>query len=158
MNDLIMWIERLSREGTLIAAQNLTLQITQNASRGEREEELPKPFIDKPSENVEETEQLARLILLVGAINSESVEAVRSALQGVNEEASLEGTEAIVIATLGLFALNLLTSRPESTKTDTIKIEETGNKTTFVIEDKFAYEIGPSLGEVLKKYLGIVAA
>jgi hypothetical protein len=54
MNDLTNWIEKLSREETLKAAQNLTLQITQNASRDDREEELPKPFIDKPSENLQE--------------------------------------------------------------------------------------------------------
>lgn len=79
MNDLTNWIEKLSREETIEAAQHLTLQITQNASHSEREEELPKPFIYQPSENVQEIEQLAQLILLAGAVNSENVEAVKSA-------------------------------------------------------------------------------
>jgi hypothetical protein len=81
MNDLTNWIYKLSREETLEAAQNLTLQITRNASRDEREEELPKPFIHQPSENVQEIEQLARLILLAGAVSSQNVEVVRSVIQ-----------------------------------------------------------------------------
>lgn len=114
MNDLVNWIEKLSRAETLIAAQNLTLQITKDASRHERDEELPKPFIDKPSENVQEIEQLARLILLTGAVSPENLEAVRSIIQEVFEtEASLEGTEIIVLATLGLFALSLLAPKRE---------------------------------------------
>ena len=155
MNDLINRIEKLSREETLIAAQNVTLQITQNASCNEREEELPKPFIDKPSENVQEIEQLARLILLAGAVSSES-EQVSSAITAVSEKEALEGTETVVLATLGLFALSLLIAKPESKKAHTIKIEEEGKKTAFVIEDKFSDEISPSLGQVLKTYFGNV--
>ena len=155
MNDLINWIEKLSREETLIAAQNLTLQITQNASRNEREEELPKPFIDKPSENVQEIEQLARLILLTGAVSSESLDAVRSTTQEVCEtQASLEGTEIIVLATLGLFALSLLAPKDESTRDYLIEIEEENLRTTFIIESSFSYEVSPHLGQVLKTYFG----
>src|SRR5690242_18476810 len=122
MNDLINRIEKPSREKTLIAAQNLTLQITQNASGHEREEELPRPFIDKPSGNVQQIEQLARLILLAGAVTGES-EAVRSAIQRVSEkETSLEGTEIVILATLGLFALSLMIAKPESKKAHTVKI------------------------------------
>jgi hypothetical protein len=93
--------------------------------------------------------------LLAGAASSESIEAVRSAILGVYEkEASLDGTEIVVLATLGLFALNLLVPKPESTKPQTIKIDEEDHKTTFVMEDSFSYEISPSLGQVLKTYFG----
>ena len=79
MSDLTKLIEKLSRDEVLEAAQNLTLRITQNASKAEREE-LPKPFIDRPNENAQEIEKLARLILLTAAANSETAEDVGGAI------------------------------------------------------------------------------
>lgn len=64
----------------------------------------------------------------------------------------LGGAEIVVLATLGLFALSLLITKSESSERHTIKIEEEDDRTTFVIEDQFSYEISPSLGEVLKAY------
>jgi hypothetical protein len=152
MSDLINSVEGLSREETLEAAQNLALQITQHASSGEREEELPKPFIDKPSENTEDIEQLARLILLTGAANSEKAETVRSAIEfSDGRELIPDGTEIVVLATLGLFTLNLLTKR-KSSEALTIKIKEDGDKTNFIIENQVSYRISPSLGQLLKSY------
>jgi hypothetical protein len=81
MSDLSKLIEKLSRGEALDAAQNLTLWITQNASKAEREEELPRPFIDNPNEKVQEIEESARLILLTAAANSESTEAVGWAVE-----------------------------------------------------------------------------
>src|SRR5262245_46802620 len=130
MNDLANLIEKLSRGATLIAAQNLTLQITHNASRQQREEELPKPFIDRLSGNAHEIEELARLILLAGAVSSESDEAVRSAIRNVDDQnAKPDGTEAVVLATLGLFALRLLISKSEATEDQIIRIEDKDQKT-----------------------------
>jgi hypothetical protein len=152
MSELTNCIEGLSREETLEAAQNLALQITQHVSSCERKEELPKPFIDKPNENTGDIEQLARLILLTGAANSEKAETVRSAIQfSAGRELTPDGTEIVVLATLGLFALNLLTKR-ESSEGLTIKIKEDGDKTNFVIENEVSYGISSSLGQLLKSY------
>jgi hypothetical protein len=152
MSDLTNSIEGLSREETLDAAQNLALQITQDALPDEREEELPKPFIDKPNDNTEDIEQLARLILLTGAANSEKAQTVRSAIQlSAGRELIPDGTEIVVLATLGLFALKLLTKR-KSSEGLTIKIKEDGDKTNFVIENQVSYGISPSLGQLLKSY------
>jgi hypothetical protein len=154
MSDLTNSIEGLPLEQALEAAQNLTLEIIQNASPSEREEELPKPFIDKPNENTQEIEQLARLVLLTAAADSENAEAVRSAIKAAGrKELILEGTEIVVLATLGLFALNLLV-KGKSFERRTIKIEGDGGKTTFVIEDRVSYGISPSLGKLLKSYFG----
>jgi hypothetical protein len=155
MNDLTNRIEKRSRGATLIAAQNLTLQITNNASRQQREKELPKPFIDRLSGNAHEIEELSRIILLAGAVSSERVEAVRSAIRNVNDQnAKPDGTEAVVLATLGLLALRLLISKSEATEDQIIRIEDEDQKTILLIEENFSYEISSSLGQMLKMYFG----
>jgi hypothetical protein len=152
MSDLTNSIEELTREQALKAAQNLVLQITQKATPSEREEELPKPFIDAPNENIQAIGQLARLVLLTAAADPENAEAVRSVTKAAGrKELILEDTEIVVLATLGLFALNLL-AKGKSFERHTIKIEEDGGKTTFVIEDHVSYRISPSLGRLLKSY------
>jgi hypothetical protein len=154
MRDLTKSIEELRLEEALKAAQNLALQITQNATPSEREEELPKPFIDKPNEKIYEIEQLARLILLTAASDPENAEGVRSTIEDAGrKELVLEGTEIVVLATLGFFALNLL-AQGKSSEHPTIKIKEEGGKTTVVIERRVSYEISPSLGQLLKAYFG----
>lgn len=155
MSDLTNSIETLSRAEALEAAQNLALQITQNASPSAREEELSKPFIDKPNENIQEIEQLAQLILLTAAADPDNAEAVRSAIEGAGgKQLILGGTEIVVLATLGLFALNLLVTEQKSWKGQTIKIEEEAGKATFIIENQVSYGISPSLGQLLKSYFG----
>jgi hypothetical protein len=154
MSDLTKSIEKLSREEALEAAQNLALEVTQHASPSERKDELPKPFIDKPNENIEEIEQLARLILLTAAADPEKVEAVTSVIEGPGrKELILEGTEIVVLGTLGLFALSLL-AKGKSSEGRTIKIKEGDGKTTFVIENQVSYGISRTLGELLKSYFG----
>ena len=109
MTDLSKLIEKLSRGEALDAAQNLTLWITQNASKAEREEELLRPFIDNPNEKVKEIEELARPILLTAAANSESTEAVGWAIEAAGRKELIgKGVDIVVLATLGVFALNLL--------------------------------------------------
>jgi hypothetical protein len=154
MSDLSKLIEKLSREEALVAAQNLTLLVTQNASKAEREEELPKPFIDKPNENVREIDELARLILLTGAANSESAEAVRRAIEeSSRKELTDGGAEIVVLATLGVFALNLLVKK-HSSERPAIKFEEQDGQTSFVIENQISYGISRSLGQFLNSYFG----
>lgn len=154
MSDLTNSIERLSREEALEAGHNLALQITRHASPSEREEELPKPFIDKPDENIQEIEQLARLILLTAAGDAETSEAVRSVIEEARRKQVIpEGAETIVLATLGFFALNIL-AKGKSSQERTIKIKEDDGKTSFVIEDQVSYGISRSLGELLKSYFG----
>ena len=153
MSDLTNSLEKLSREEALEAAQNLVLRVTQNASRSEREDELPKPFIDKPNENIGEIEQLARLILVTAAADPERVEAVTSLIEGAGrKEVVLEGTEIVVLATLGLFALDLLLRKGESSDRHTIEIEEQDGNTILVIESGISYGVSPSLGQLLKSY------
>jgi hypothetical protein len=155
MSDLVNSIEKLSREETLEAAQNLALQISPNASPNEREEELLKSFIEKPYENIQEIEQLARLVLLTAAADSENEEAVRSAIRGAGrKQLILGGAEIVVLATLALFALNLLVTKGKSSERRSVKIEEEDGKTTFVIENEVSYGISPSLGQLLKSYFG----
>src|SRR5438067_11639255 len=153
MSDLTNSIEGLSREETLEAAHNLALEITQKASSAEREEELPKPFIDKPDENIQEIEQLARLILLAAAGDAKNAETVRSAIrEACRKQVILDGTETVVLATLGLFALSLLITREGSPERGRIKIEDDTGRATFVIENQVSYGISPSLGKVLRSY------
>jgi hypothetical protein len=155
MSDLTKLIEKLSRDEVLEAAQNLTLRITQNASKAEREEELPKPFIDRPNENAQEIEELARLILLTAAANSESAEDVGGAIEAAGrKELTDGGAEIVVLATLGAFALNCLVTKGNSSNRRTIRIEEEGGRTTFVIENQISYGISRSLGQFLNSYFG----
>jgi len=155
MNDLTKLIEKLSRDEVLEVAQNLTLRITQNASKAEREEELPKPFIDRVNENAKETEELARLILLTAAANSERAEDVGWAIAAAGrKELTDGGAEIVVLATLGAFALNLLVTKGDSSDRHAIRIEEEGGRTTFVIANQISYGISRSLGQFLKSYFG----
>jgi len=155
MSELSRSIEKLSRGKALVAAQNLTLSITQNASKAEREEELPKPFIDNPNEKVREIEELARLILLTAAANSENTEAVQWAIETADRKESTDrGAEIVVLATLGLFALSLLVTNRDSSERRTIVIEKDDGRTNFVIENQVSHEISRSLGQLLTSYFG----
>ena len=155
MSDLTNLIEKLSREEALEAAHNLALQITQNASSSAREEELSKPFIDKPDENIQEIEQLARLILLTAVGDAKNAETVRSAIrEACRKQVILDGTETVVLATLGLFTLNLLITREGSPERGRIKIKDDTGRATFVIENQVSYGISSSLAKVLRSYFG----
>lgn len=155
MNELPNLIENLSREEALEAAQYLALRISEGQSPGVREESLLKPIIEKPYENIQEIEQLSRLVLLTAAANPENEEVVRSAIAGAGrKQIILGGSEIIALATLGLLALNLLLTKGKSSERQTIKIEEKDGKNTFMVENQVSYGISASLGQLLKSYFG----
>ncbi|MGB9178454.1 MAG: hypothetical protein WCB68_04330 [Pyrinomonadaceae bacterium] len=155
MSDLTKSIETLTREEALEAAQNLALRISKDESPGDREEAVLKPLIEKPFENIQEIEQLARLVLLTAAANPENDEVVRSAIAGAGrKQFILGGAEIVVLATVGLFALNLLVTKGKASEHETIKIEEADGKTTITVENQVSYGISQSLGQVLKSYFG----
>jgi hypothetical protein len=155
MNELPDLIENLSREEALEAAQYLALRISEGQSPGDREEALLKPILEKPYENIQEIEQLSRLVLLTAAANPENEEVVRSAIAGAGrKQIILGGSEIIALATLGLLALNLLLTKGKSSERQTIKIEEKDGKNTFMVENQVSYGISASLGQLLKSYFG----
>ncbi len=153
MNGLFTEIEGLTREEAFEATQYLALKVAEGQSAGEREKQFLKPFLDHPYANIEEIEQLSRLVLLTAAATDGYEEAVKSAIEGAGrKQLVLGGPEIVAIATIGLFALHTLLTKGKSSEDEAITIEEKDGKTSIVIKRKTTYGISDSLGKIIKGY------
>lgn len=153
MNDLFKQIEGLTREEALEAAQHIALKISEGQSAGDREKQFLKPFLDQPYANIEEIEQLSRLVLLTAATNEDYEEDVKSAIRGAGrKQLILGGGEIVAIATIGLVALHMLLTKGKSGEEEVFEIEEKDGKTTISIKRKTTYGISGSLGAMIKGY------
>jgi hypothetical protein len=153
MNQLVNQIESLSREEALEAAQHLGLLISEGRQAGEREEELLRDITNHPYANIEEIEQLSRILLLTAATLDGYEEAVRSAIDGAGrKQLILGGTEIVALAAIGLVALHILMTKGKSAEDEVINIKEEDGKTVVSIKRKTTYGISDSLGGILKSY------
>lgn len=153
MNDLTKQIESLTFEEVLETAQHLALKISEGQPTGEREKQFLKPFLDQPYSNIEEIEQLSRLLLLAAATIEGYEEDVKSAIEGAGrKQLILGGTEIVALATMGLVALHTLLTKGKSGEDEAITIEEKDGKTTISIKRRTTYGISDSLGKILKGY------
>lgn len=154
MSDLPKQIENLTREEALEAAQHLAMKISQGQAPGAREEEVLRPFTQHPYANIEEIEQLSRLLLLTAANVDGYEDAVKVAIEGTGrKQFILGGAEIVALATIGLIALHVLITKGKSGEDEAITIEEKDGKTTVSIKRKTRYGISDSLGTLLKNYL-----
>lgn len=153
MNDLFKQIEDLTREEALEAAQHIALKISEGKSAGDREQQFLKPFLDQPYANIEEIEQLSRLVLLTAATNEDYEEDVKSAIRGAGrKQLILGGGEIIAIASISLVALHMLLTKGKSSEEEVFEIEEKDGRTTITINRKTTYGISGSLGTMIKGY------
>lgn len=153
MNDLEKQINDLTREETLEAAQYLATKISGVHAPGERERELLQPFTDQPYANIEEIEQLARVLLLTAVNEDGYQDSVKVAIEGAGrKQLILGGAEIVALAGIGLIALHILMTKGKSAEEEAITIEEKDGRTTVSIKRKTNYGISGSLGKLLKSY------
>jgi hypothetical protein len=153
MNDLIQRIQELSREEALEAAGFVGKELTSASSPSETEKDLLKPLTIQPYQNIEELEQLARLMLITGASMPEFQETIRKAVEGAGQKQFiLGGAEIVVLSVLALGALHVIVSKGRESEEEVIKIEEKDGKTSITIRKKVRYGIGTKLGSILKDY------
>ncbi len=155
MSDLEKQINDLTREEALEAAQYLATKISEGRAPEAREQELLRPITDHPYANIEEIEQLSRLLLLTAADTDGYQDAVKSAIEGAGrKQLILGGAEIVALATIGLVALHTLITKGKSEEEEAITIKEENGKTTVSIKRKTRYAISDSLGKLLKSYFG----
>lgn len=154
MNDLIREIEGLSREQALEAAGFLSRQLAPDSGAGETERTLLEPLTAEPYRNIEEIEQLARIVLMSAALDPEYEAAVRKAVEGAGrKQYILGGAEIVALAAICLLALQAVIARGKSSESETISIEDDGEKTSTFIHKEVTYGVSPKLGAILKAYL-----
>src|SRR5579884_1444307 len=101
MSDLIQQIENLSREQALEASSFVSEALVMNTEGGDTEKTILKPLIDKPYQNIEEIEQLSRLVLISAALTPEYENTVRKAVEGAGKKNFIMGgAEIIVLAVI----------------------------------------------------------
>jgi len=153
MNDLIKTIENLSREEALEAAQYLALRISEGRSPGEREKQFLTPFLEQPYANIEEIEEISRLVLVAAATTEEYQGPLKSAIEGAGrKQLILGGAEIVALATIGLVALHMLLTNGKSDEDEVFTIEKENGRTSISIRRKTTYGISDSLGKILKGY------
>jgi len=156
MDDLIREIENLSREQALEAAGFVSDQVTIDAETDGNEAEALEPLTDQPYQNIEEIEQLARLLLITAALTPEYQETVRRAIEGAGEKQFiLGGAEIVALAVLTVGALHVLVSEGKESEEEVITIESEGDKTTTTIHRTTKYGISGRLGSMLRDTLAL---
>jgi hypothetical protein len=160
MSNLIQKIEKLSREQALEASGFVSEALVMNTEGGDTEKTVLKPLIDKPYQNIEEIEQLSRLVLISAALTPEYENTVRKAVEGAGKKSFIMGgAEIVTLAVIALGALHVIVSKGKASETETIEIQEKkdidGNiVTTATIKKQKTYGIGLNLASVLKSYFG----
>jgi hypothetical protein len=153
MNDLANQIRNLSREEALEAAQHLGLRISGSRQPGEREKELLQEITNHPNANIEEIEQLCRLLLFTAAMTDGYEDAVKAAIAGAGrKQFILGGAEIVALAAIGLVALHIVVTRGKSAEDEVMNVTEENGKTVVSIQRKTTYGISDSLGKILKSY------
>ena len=154
MNDLISKIEGLTREQALEASGFLSRQLAQDSGAGEAERELLAPLTAQPYRNIEEIEQLARVVLMSAALTPEYEEAVRKAVEGAGRKQYIfSGGEIVTLAAICLYALQVVITKGKTGEKETIRLKDKDGKTSTVIRKEVTYGIGPGLAAILKTYL-----
>lgn len=155
MNDLIREIQELSREGALEALGFVNREVAPGGEAHDAERRALEPIVAQPYQNIEEIEQLAKLVLISAALVPEYEETVRNAVSGVGrKQYILGGAEVVALAVVGLYALKVVLAKGQVSRHETIKIEEKDGKTTTHITRDIKYGVGPGLGSILKGYFG----
>lgn len=151
--ELIEQINKLTRDQALEAAGFISDVITEGDEPNIDAESKLKSITDEPYKNLEEIEQMARLLLMKAAMLEEYRNDVKSAIEGAGKKQFiLGGTEIVALAAISLCALHVVLSKAKSYEGKTTKIykdKETG-ETVVEIKEEVKYGISGTLVSILK--------
>jgi hypothetical protein len=152
--ELITRIQALTREEAMEAA----LALAEELDGGDEPQGEALRFVQAvktaPLQHIEETEELARIILVAAAADGDLAPTVREILDAIGAKAFiLGGLEIVALAALAVGALHVIISkgRKRQKKEITLKFGPNGEVTEMVIHEEVDYGISANLG-------GIVAA
>jgi hypothetical protein len=147
-------IEALPRDQALEAARFLAEAM--DVTSGESDTKAVEPLTTQPFQNIEEIDQLARLLLLAAASDPELEEKVRQAIDGAGHKQFIfGGLEIVALAVLAITALHVVITKGKKSESEKIKIEEKPDGTTVTtIDRKVTYGISAKLAGVLNSYFG----
>jgi hypothetical protein len=153
--ELIQQIEQLSREQALEAAGFVADAITEENPPQIGAEEALKSITDEPYQNLEEIEQMARLLLMEAATIKEYQGYVQSAVEGAGKkQIILGGAEIVALAVISLGALHVILTKGKTYEGRTTKIIEEDGKTVVEIKEEIKYGISGTLASILKNIGG----
>lgn len=153
MNELQQRIEKLTREEVFEAAQFIAQEISEGRLPEEREDEVLKEITEKPFENIDEFENMARILLSVAAETPDLQDKVEQAIAGIGKkQLILGGAEIIMLAGLFLVGLHIVISRGVSSVSEKTEYEEKNGKSYVRINKKTTYGISSVLGNIFKSY------
>lgn len=151
-DQLIARIESLSREEAMEAG----LALGQELDPNQEADRAGQAFIDAvqaaPLKHIEQTEELARLVLVAAAADPRTADIVRDILDNVGSRAFiLGGAEIVALAALAVAALHVVMSRgrQDESRTTTYKFDDQGRVTEMVVEETTTYGISADLGGVV---------
>jgi hypothetical protein len=156
MTDLVARIEGLSREEALEAAKYLSQSLGATPEKATTEKKALQSLTDHPFANVEDIEQLARLLLLSAAAVPECEDAVRKAVGGAGgKQFILGGAEIVVLSSLALYALQVVITKGKTLDEKVVTITEEKGKKIVEIRKTVRYGVSAKLSEILKGYFGL---
>jgi hypothetical protein len=147
-------IEELPRDQALEAARFLAEAM--DVTPGGSDTKAVEPLTVQPFQNIEEIDQLARLLLLAAASDPELEGKVRQAIDGAGHKQFIfGGLEIVALAVLAITALHVVITKGKKSESEKIKIEEKPDGTTVTtIDRKVTYGISAKLAGVLNSYFG----
>jgi len=150
--ELITRIQALTREEAMEAA----LALAQELDTGEEPQGEARDFVQAvetaPLQHIEETEELARVLLVAAAADEDLEKTVREILDAIGAKAFiLGGLEIVALAALAVAALHIVISKGRSheNKELTLKFGPKGEVTEMVVRKEVAYGISANLGGIV---------
>lgn len=155
--ELISRIQALTREEAMEAA----LSLAQELETGEEPQGEARRFVQAvktaPLQHIEQTEELARIILMAAAADEDLAPTVREILDAIGSKAFiLGGLEIVALASLAVAALHILISkgRTRENKEVTLQFDQNGNVTKMVIHGTTDYGISADLKGIMAEAAG----
>lgn len=150
--NLITRINALTREEAMEAALALGDELNTDEELQGEVRRFVEEVEQAPLQYIEETEELARILLVAAADDNELAPTVRKILDAVGEKAFIfGGLEIIALAELVVAGLQIVISKGQTrnTNTTTFKFNPDGTIAEMVVREEQQFGISPGIGHLL---------
>lgn len=150
--DLITRIQALTREEAMEAALTLAKELDTGEEPHGEASRFVQAVKTAPLQHIEETEELARIILVAAAADEDLAPTVRETLDAIGTKAFIfGGLEIVALAALAVAALHVVISKGRSREKTELKLEfnEEGKVTKMVVRKDVGYDISADLGGIV---------
>jgi hypothetical protein len=150
--ELITRIQALTREEAMEAALALAQELEASEEPHGEAGRFVQAVKTAPLQHIEETEELARVLLVAAAADEDFAPTVREILDAIGTRAFiLGGLEIVALAGLGVAALHILLSKGRTHENEelTLKFGPNGEVTEMVVRGEVGYGISADLGGVV---------